>query len=194
MSRPRRRLPFQRALALGWALSLGLLLGAPPDPAQAAPIYNVNSDQDAHKDATFPAGECRSTLVPAHPCTLRAAVETAAVAGSGATVNVPRGFVVTLALGALPVLVPMTITSVDPTGARVPGATVDGALTSADFVIAGGVAGVTISGLTVQRGNASGVINLGTVTLDDVSVKLNRANYGAGILNLGHRQDERRLG
>src|SRR2546426_11504897 len=71
------RMGFLKTLSIAWIFSGALLLTAPPLQALAAPTYSVGSNLDAHKDGAFPAADCRSTLPPDHPCTLRAAIETA---------------------------------------------------------------------------------------------------------------------
>src|SRR5438128_1567638 len=104
---------FLQTLAIAWTLSGALVLSEPPLLAFAAATYTVESNVDAHKDGTFPAVDCRSTLTPDHPCTLRAAIETANTASSGAAINVPGNLVITLdaTLGELSPNVPMSITS-----------------------------------------------------------------------------------
>jgi hypothetical protein len=176
-------------LAGAVALSIGIFLSTQPLLAKAQPPYAVTSAQDFPK---LPASgiECKSTQVPNNPCTLRAAIETANTAASGATINVPGNFVITLdpALGELSLTVAMSITSFGPGSA-----TVDGALQTRVFHIMNGTTGVTMSGLTVRHGkvivgsdhSAAGIWNEGSLTLNNVVVTLNEGKNAAGIGDLG---------
>jgi fibronectin-binding autotransporter adhesin len=184
------RMACLQTLALTWTLSGALLLSEPPSLVFAAPSYTVGSDLDAHKDGAFPAVDCRSTLTPDHPCTLRAAVETANTAASGASIDVPGNLVITLdpALGELGPNVPMSITS---TGGG--GAIVDGRLQTRVFRTTDATTGVTISGLTVRHGKPTtgseqtggGIWNDGTLTLNNVVVTLSQGKNAGGIVDTG---------
>jgi hypothetical protein len=188
-SRPLLKAPSPRAFlrTLAWALgfSIAVLLISPPLLAQAQLVYAVTSAQDFPK---LPASrtECKSTQVPNNPCTLRSAIETANTAASGATINVPGAFMITLdpALGELSPTAAMSITSVGG-GAAI----VDGALQTRVFHVMSGATGVTMSGLTVRHGKvtvgsdhaAAGIWNEGSLTLDNVVVTLNEGRNAAGI-------------
>src|SRR5207244_3755288 len=140
---------FLQTLAIALTLSGALVRSEPPLLAFAAATYTVESNVDAHKDGTFPAADCRSTLTPDHPCTLRAAIETANTASSGAAINVPGNLVIILdaTLGELSPNVPMSITS---TGGG--SAVVDGGLQTRVFHTTDATTGVMMSGLTVRHG------------------------------------------
>jgi hypothetical protein len=177
-------------LAIASIVSVEVLLSGPPLLALAAPTYIVGTSMDAHKDGAFPAVDCRSTLTPDHPCTLRAAIETANTAASGAAIDVPGSLVITLdaTLGMLNPNVPMSITS---TGSG--SAVVDGGLQTRVFHTTDATTGVTMSGLTVRHGKppagsdhtGGGIGNEGTLTLNNVVVTLNEAKNAAGIADTG---------
>ena len=177
-------------LATASIVSVELLLSGPPLLALAAPTYIVDSNLDAHKDGAFPAMDCRSTLTPDHPCTLRAAIESANNAASRAAIDVPGNLVITLdaTLGELNPNVPMSIAS---TGGG--GAVVDGGLQTRVFHTTDATTGVTMSGLTVRHGKPApgqdhtggGIGNEGTLTLNNVVVTLNEAKNAAGIADAG---------
>jgi hypothetical protein len=189
LTEARHALPFVRALAGTLGLAVAVFLTAPPLVAAAQPAYNVASDQDFPK---LPASgaECRSTQEPNHPCTLRAAIDTVNAAATGATINVPGNFAIQLdpALSELGVNVAMSITSVGGGSAIV-----DGALQTRVFHIMSGVTAVTMSGLTVRHGKvtgnldkpAGGILNDGTLTLNNVVVTQNEAPNVGGIGDTG---------
>jgi hypothetical protein len=174
------------SVASAAALSIAILLTGQPLQVRALPPYVVTSAQDFAK---LPASgtDCKSTELPNNPCTLRAAIETANTAASGASINVPGNFMITLdsALGELGLTMPMSITSLG--GGST---TVDGALQTRVFHIMSGTPGVIITGLTVRQGKASvgssdhsagGIWNEGSLTLNNVVVTLSQGKNAGGI-------------
>jgi CSLREA domain-containing protein len=172
------------------AVSLAVLL---PAAARAA-TFVVNSTADA-VDAARGNGVCATdTSSPAAgACTLRAAIQEAnALAGAPHTIVLPAGtYILTIpgaedaaASGDLDITASMTIS-----GAGAAATIIDANDIGRVFQVMRGSV-VTISGVTARRGNGylepgvgGGVLNDGTLTLNDSVVSRNRG--GAGIVNRG---------
>jgi predicted outer membrane repeat protein len=160
-----------------------VVLCLPARPALAATTYVVDSQADSPKLLGSGAA-CQSILLPDHPCTLRAAVDTASTVGTqGVTVQVPGNFVILLrsAYGALRPQVNTTITSTG--GGR---ATVDGqnqvGILSVDPTVT-----VTLTDLIIQHGRRSaasgGAVLLGgTLVTNNVSFIGNQAAFDGGAI------------
>jgi hypothetical protein len=128
---------------------------------------------------------------PLGELSLRQAVNLADVLTGGATITFDRKFstrpsVITLTAGPLELS-----NTTGPVAILGPGTnklTISGGGLSNDFQVDRGGSAV-ISGLTITGGVTSGagggVLNLGTLTLDDVEVEDNSAAYGGGIFNAG---------
>ncbi len=162
-------------------------------PAQASGTFTVNSTLD-EPDANPGDGVCAST--PSGVCTLRAAImETNAQSGAS-TISLPAGtYALTLegadednaAMGDLDLKQAVTIT-----GAGASSTIIDAVYLDRIFEVMSGV-NATITAVTITRGTAigegSGIRNLGTLALDNVTFDSNQ-NYeaitdGGAIFNRG---------
>ena len=110
---------------------------------------------------------------------LRAAI---ASASSGDTINFSVTGTITLTTGVLEITNSLTITGPGASTLAISGGGVSGV-----FIVDSG-ATVTISGLTIENGSASGILNNGTLTVTNSTLSGNSAGGGSGgggIFNLG---------
>lgn len=155
-------------LVVGLA-GLLILLGAAP---ALAATYTVNTTSD-------PAGAgCTGGT-----CSLRQAIEQADASPASADAIVLTAGQYVLALGVLNIDSPVTIT-----GAGARATTVDGNNASRVFYFDTGSGPSFLSGVAVMRGNSSsagGIYNVDAVTITEVAVVDNTANFstGGGIYN-----------
>jgi hypothetical protein len=165
--------------------SLAAVTALPP-AAAGATTYNVTSEADV-------GGTC-----PPSSCTLRQAVNTVNGGSGGDLIEVPAGHY-TLTLGELQLEKDVTIVGAGPATT-----TIDGNATSRIFGIPGTTVTANVSGLTIENGrvlgmnptqaHGGGIVNSGTLTLDDVLVRDNEVApadntglipAGGGIFNSG---------
>jgi hypothetical protein len=166
--------------------ALALLVTLPPAAASAATTFNVTTDSDSSAGTCLPAS-----------CTLRQAVAAVNGGAGGDTINVPAGLY-TLVFGELQLQKNVTIDGAGPAATLV-----DGNAMSRIFKVSLGVT-ASISGLAVENGRVAGtgaaqaqgggILNSGTLTLDNVLVRGNivlpadntgTLPRGGGIFNSG---------
>ncbi|WP_338200429.1 choice-of-anchor Q domain-containing protein [Candidatus Nephthysia bennettiae] len=172
-----------RAALLGLGAAFCVLVSLPARPALASTTYAVNSQADSPKLLGSGAA-CQSILLPDHPCTLRAAIDTANTVGTpGVTVQVPSNFVILLRsiYGALHPQVFMTIKS---TGAG--RATVDGQL-QVGVLSVDSADTLTLADLIIQNGrrpaaSGGGVLLSGTLVTNNVDFIGNQGSFTGGTI------------
>lgn len=185
-------------------LILSTPLVGPSPSAQAAATFTVNSTTD-EPDVTPGDGVCSST--PSGACTLRAAVMEANALSGGDTIVVPAGTYRLERIEPAPPGSPPFNGSREDTGAfgdldLLDSVTINGAGPAATIVTLGGgllsdrlfhvvptSVTATITGPKVTGGNVpggGGILNRGTLTLQNVDVSGNSSNIdGGGLLNTG---------
>jgi hypothetical protein len=171
-------------ILLGCAFALAVTLS--PAAANAA-TFNVTTESDSNAGSCLPGS-----------CTLRQAVAAVNGGGGGDTITVPAGLY-PLAFGELPLQKDVTID-----GAGSAATLIDGNMRSRILNVAAPGVTVSIRGLAVVNGRVAGtsaalaqgggILNSGTLTLDNVLVRGNFVmpadssgviTYGGGIFNAG---------
>ncbi|MBI4498413.1 MAG: hypothetical protein HY689_10985, partial [Chloroflexi bacterium] len=174
-----------------------------PQTAQAAVSFTVNSTLDA-VDAAPGDGACATATgtVPASACTLRAAIMEANALPGDDTITLPAGtYTLTIAgqdedgttTGDLDITDNLTITGAGAASTIIQacdaGANPDCTGIDRVFHVLTG-ATVTISGVTIRKGNAAsnnggGIYSSGMLTVSQSTISGNSAAYGGGISNTG---------
>lgn len=192
--RMRRRASYIFAVTLG-ALGLAFVLFlAPSASAAPATVFTVDSTLDEVDDA-IGSGGCHTA---SGVCTLRAAIQEANFAGGAHGIILPTGTITLTiagilednsATGDLDIKSDLTITGTGSATTIIDG----GGLDRVFHVIGGGppIYIVTISGVTIRNGSASGALGGGfkieysALTLNGVVVNANAADVAGGIYVAG---------
>jgi hypothetical protein len=161
-----------------------------PQPALAAPTFNINSAADVVASAPLNNGVCE-TAPGNNVCTLRAAIMKANhFPDGGVTINIPSGtYTLTIPAsgsddeitGNLNISASMSLIGAGAASTIIDG---NGSATNDNVMFVNSAVTVTISNVTIQNGRAvslgGGIFNNGNLTLTSSTVSGNSAGGGGG--------------